>query len=337
MFNVTSVKVSELAHILERPNSFITKDLKNSFVKEGSLNKTAMNALPPEIVEAYLTKEGYGYLYDNFVTLIGTNVGGVGKTSTTVNLAAVTRRITGRNKAVVILDCDSQGSATTQVLGEVIDDGQPVLDDYFSGKASLTDILTPVGDPKDNIWIVGSNLNNVYLDRRFTNARQIRTLMKELLDAIFDHFGEGTKIFIDTPPQLSAVTQSATCALALSEVKSVFLIPMRADLFSIKGAKICLGELEDLTLSYKDVDKVNVQCFLSSYDGRLKVSTDTMQTLLEDTQLNGHICNVIVRHSSEVTKTAMKRENVYSSGTLSHVTYDFLDLALTIYGRKVEQ
>ena len=186
------------------------------------------------------------------------------------------------------------------------------------------------------MWIVGSNLNNVYLDRRFTNARQIRTMMKDLLDEIFNHFGDGTKIFIDTPPQLSAVTQSATCALALSEVRSVFLIPMRADLFSIKGAKICLSELEDLTLSYKDVDKVNVQCFLSSYDGRLKVSTETMKTLLRDKQLSKHICNVVVRHSSEVTKTAMNRENVYSSGNLSHVTYDFLDLALNIYGKKAE-
>ncbi len=331
MFTVSSVKVSELAHILGCPNSDVVERLKSTQISSLELRSGRIAGVPPEAVEAFLRKKGRLSLFDNFITLVGANVGGVGKTSATVNLAAASRRITARSRAVVIIDTDCQGSATTQVLGEVIPDHRPVLDDYLSGKAKLEDILTPVGDEKENVWIIGSNLNNIYLDRRFSNANHIRGIMKGLLTELFDHFDGGAKIFIDTPPQLSAVTQSATCALAQMDVRSVFLIPLRADLFSIKGAKICLSSLEDLVSAYKDVDKINVKCVLSSYDARLKVSSDTMRVLLEDEQLSKYICNVVVRQNSEVTKAAMKRENIFTSNSTSNVASDYLDLAFHIF------
>lgn len=330
MFPVSEVKVSELVDITGLTASAISKRLRK--VDQGLV--TAGNrivGIKPDAVESLLAgEEKLSGLYDSFITVVGTNVGGVGKTSATVSLAAASRRLISKKKAVVIIDADSQASSTEQIIGDV-PDNIPILKDYIDKKCTLDDLLFPIGEPEDNFWIIRSNLDNVYLDRCFSSAQMVRDSIRRLFESIFSRFGEGTKILLDLPPQLSAVSQSACCALAMLPQRSVYLIPMRTDRVSIKGAKICLNEIKSTTASYKGVDHINALCFLSSYDARLKVSVETMRIMLEDDVLKNHICNAVIRYSSEVTKSSMKSQNIYSSGKKSNVTCDYNELALSIY------
>ena len=70
-------------------------------------------------------------MYETNLILSNSTVGGTGKTSTVLSMATSLRRRTSRKKAIVIIDCDSQASATHTALGGAVQDDKPVLLDYF--------------------------------------------------------------------------------------------------------------------------------------------------------------------------------------------------------------
>lgn len=332
MFSVSNIKVSELAGIFDDKNSVTSKRLKK-YDLPLQLSKGRITGASPEAVENYFRQQGHDYLFHTYISVHTGIAGGIGKTSSCISLAAANRRMTDRSKPVVVIDADSQASTTHQLLGKTLEDDEFVLDDYLSGQCKLKDLLVPVGNKEDNIWLVPSSLNNVYLDRRFSSGGKVRSLMKGLFESIIKTFGDGARIHVDCPPQLSAVQQSSICALAqMQKINSTILLPLRSDLVSVQGARIAIKELEELKESYKGVDDLNIQVFLSSYDARLKVSVDTMRSLLSDPVLQEHVCPIVIRYSSEVTKAAMRFENIYSSGSRSNITNDYMDLALYLLG-----
>ena len=235
--------------------------------------------------------------------------------------------------AVVVVDCDSQASATQQLLGGAIADGKPVLDDYVEGKCELADVLTPVGDRENNFWVIGSNLNNVFLDRRMTTGGKIRDTIFRLVKDIFEVLGDdATRVVFDTAPQLSSTTQSIMCCLGRygNEVHRRVLLPLRADSFSLRGANIAISELEETLRAYKDCNDVPVAAFFSSYDSRVKISVYIMRRVLEGRTLSAVVVDKVIRYSSEVAKAALYHQNIYSSGKRTAATDDYTDLALSV-------
>ena len=340
MFAIPGMKVSELASILDSSNTQSSRLLKTQEENYLLYSNTRLIGAAPEAVEAVLRKEGHAYLYKPGIFAVATNVGGAAKTTAAVSLAAAMRRFTGRKRpegkkggAVVVVDCDSQASATQQLLGGAIADGKPVLDDYVEGKCELADVLTPVGDRENNFWVIGSNLNNVFLDRRMTTGGKIRDTIFRLVKDIFEVLGDdATRVVFDTAPQLSSTTQSIMCCLGRygNEVHRRVLLPLRADSFSLRGANIAISELEETLRAYKDCNDVPVAAFFSSYDSRVKISVDIMRRVLEDRTLSAVVVDKVIRYSSEVAKAALYHQNIYSSGKRTAATDDYTDLALSV-------
>ena len=128
------------------------------------------------------------------------------------------------------------------------------------------------------------------------------------------------------------------CALAQIDILSVFLVPIRPDTFSLEGAKICISEMQDLQESYRGVDEINARCFLSSYDSRLQVSMSIMRDVLKDDLLSKCLCSTLIRHSTEVSRSAYKQESVFSSSgkAAKNLTADYTKLLLEVLGFKHE-
>ena len=333
-FDVADMRVTELARILDTQKASVTRYYKSRETGELKTINNRIVGIEPEAVERLLREKGHDDFYESFLIILATQTGGCGKTSTTANLAAATRRMTGRDKAVVLIDTDSQASLTEQLLGKPADDNSPILNDWLSSKASLEECLVGLGD---NTWLIPSRLENIYLDKTMAAASDVKKKMKILVEQIFAKFGEGTKIFLDTPPQLSAIGQSAVCAMAQIKQKSHLLIPVRSDLFSIKGARICITETRETldTFGFKK-PSFPIDCFLSAYDARVKASIETMRHLFEDPILKNHLSPVTVRYSSEVTKSAYARASVFKeiSKRTSNITSDYTDLLLYTLGWK---
>ena len=194
--------------------------------------------------------------------------GGVGKTTTTVNLAAGLAKL---GKRVLVVDLDPQGNAT---MGSGIDKRALELSvyDVLLESASIAEARLP--SPKGGYDVLGANreltgaeVELVHLERR--EKRLKLALEAEAVSTAYDF------VLIDCPPSLSMLTLNGLCAA------NGVLVPMQCEYFALEG-------LSDLVNTIKQVHaNLNPDLQIS---GLLRVMFDTRVTLQQQVseQLKAH-------------------------------------------------
>lgn len=326
------LKPSELARIASLNKVTLSRHLYKSQDKTKIINKR-IRGVYPELAEEIL-KSKYPNISKTTIMLLSCTTGGVAKTSSTISLAFAARRIISRKTAIVLLDCDSQ--STLSLLLSKEDAKNETLVDYVEGKASLDKILSPL-NTEDNIYIIKSSLNNIYLDKALNKPSIIKIAMKKLFTEIIEKFGEGVKIFIDFPPQLSAIYSSTVLAMAqIENANKILATPLRADPQGIRGAEITVTETKDIlnTFNYPE-SSLDITCFFSSLDRRVKSTTEIFKSVLSNKILSQYLSPVVIRYSSEITKSSLKNENIFTdSSSTSNISEDFTDLYLNLIAER---
>lgn len=332
-FTISPIKVQELAKIADVSQPVISRKFKEEHSGSIKSERNRILGITPEAIEEYLTAKGQGHIYQGGAYLFTNCCGGTSKTTSALSVGSSFRRISNpKASPIVWIDYDSQASLTSVLAGNAMEDTKPVLVNYFEGKAKLDEILTPVGKPEDNMWVIGSSLNNLYLEKTLSTPQAIRGSMKRLIEDLFTKFGPRAKLLFDSPPSLSNATNSLTCAF--SELQNIYdtklIVPLRSDKFSFSGSKLIIQELKSLLEAFNlpDIEKI---VFLSSFDRRLKISVDIFKQLLEDPLLKEFVSPVVVRYSSEISKAHQSNRSIYN-GSNSPASDDYTDLMLFIMG-----
>ncbi len=191
--------------------------------------------------------------------------GGVGKTTTVVNLAAC---MAEKGVKVLLIDMDAQGNATTGCGIRKKDLQKSSYDLLTDENVKLSDLV--IKTPYHNLWIVPSTMDlagaELELAEAQGRAKRIENALKTAeTENLFDF------ILIDCPPSLGLVTINALTAA------DTVLIPIQCEFFALEG-------LSQLTNTVKQVKKVyNPQLdiegvLITMFDGRLNL---TMQVLAE--------------------------------------------------------
>jgi len=184
--------------------------------------------------------------------------GGVGKTTTTVNIAAA---LSMGGLRVLVIDLDPQGNAST-ALGVPHRDTAGIYE-VLMGGATITSVIQKVaGFPALDCVPSNSSLANAEVNLVSMVARELR--LKEALDEIFPNYDY---IFIDCPPSLGLLTINALAAAR------ELLIPIQTEYYALEG-------LSQLLETYGVVKKrLNAKLDLSTiiltmFDGRTRLSND---------------------------------------------------------------
>ncbi len=157
--------------------------------------------------------------------------GGVGKTTTAINLGTALASVGER---VLIIDIDAQGNASTGV-GIVPENRMLTVFDVLSGSASLVEAAQPTAVP--NLAIVPANADLVGYDGDQTQDRSRLYKLRDALTAVSAQPGGSpySYILIDCPPSLSVLTLNA-----LSAADAV-LVPVQCEFFALEG----ISQLKD--------------------------------------------------------------------------------------------
>lgn len=194
------------------------------------------------------------------IVAIANQKGGVGKTTTSVNLTAA---LAGLGKKVLLVDFDPQGNSTSGM--GVSKRSHPTAHDVVLGDAAARDavIRLPYG------WLLPANTDLSGAEVELTNLPRREYRLREALEEIRDDYDY---IFIDCPPSLGLLTLNAFTAA------DSLLVPLQCEYYAMEG-------LADLTTSVKLANKrLNKNLYiegilLTMYDARLNFSAQVAEEL----------------------------------------------------------
>ena len=166
---------------------------------------------------------------------VGNQKGGVGKTTTTVNLGAALATL---GKKVLIIDSDSQGNATSG-LGVERSALDASLYEVLIDQIPIQDVI--VETSQDNLWIVPSNIQLAAAELELVNIENRESRLKEDVAPIRKNYDY---ILIDCPPSLGQLSINAFTA------SDTILIPVQAEYYALEGLTQLLNTIRLVQKTY---------------------------------------------------------------------------------------
>ena len=188
--------------------------------------------------------------------------GGVGKTTTVINLAA-SLSIMGQNNLVI--DLDPQGNATTG-LGKSNNDEEKNIYNLLIGKKNIKEIIQ--NTEIKNLDLIGSHVNLSGLEVETANDSNRAFVLKEILDSEKNGLLEKyDNVFIDCPPSLSLLTIMALVA------SDELLVPLQTEFFALEGITQLVKTIDRIKENLNPNLKIR-GILLTMFDKRNKLSAE---------------------------------------------------------------
>ena len=188
--------------------------------------------------------------------------GGVGKTTTVINLAA---GLTQLNKKILVIDLDPQGNATTGLGLSNVDNSSDTIYGVLNGTRQINEIIKRT--QFENLDIITSNVDLSGLEVETADDSNRAFILKAKLSAYLNNSrGLYDYVLIDCPPSLSLLTVMAlVCSNSL-------LVPLQTEFFALEGLTQLMKTIERIKVSLNPDLKIR-GILLTMYDKRNKLSS----------------------------------------------------------------
>lgn len=213
------------------------------------------------------------------VIAIANQKGGVGKTTTAINLSAC---MAETGKKVLILDLDPQGN-TTSGLGIDKAEAENTVYELMLDECTIKEAIKKVDiDGVENLSIIPANVNLAGAEIELLGINDKEFILKNAVDYVADDYDY---IFIDCPPSLNMLTVNA-----MTTADSV-LVPIQCEYYALEGISQLLHTIDLVHNRLNEKLKINGVVF-TMYDGRTNLSNEVVASVKNN--LNTKIYKTII-------------------------------------------